>query len=111
MTSADMDSRAAGVLENQDNAAVVAAGENNAPVATPPLENASLAAVEQAQQRGNQTNAPVANVPVVIQAGLGRLICEQCGADVPRRTYNQRFCCTPCRMAFHGRTEQRENTH
>ncbi|TAK94304.1 hypothetical protein EPO05_06505 [Patescibacteria group bacterium] len=90
------------MLENQDNAPVITAGENNVPVATPPLVNASLEAVTQAQQSGNEPNAPVANVPVVIQAGLGRLICEYCGADVPRRTYNQRFCCTPCRMAFHG---------
>lgn len=34
----------------------------------------------------------------VRQATLGRLICEQCGIDTERKTHNQRFCCTDCRV-------------
>jgi hypothetical protein len=34
----------------------------------------------------------------ITQAGLGRLICEQCGIDTQRKTFNQRFCCTDCRV-------------
>jgi hypothetical protein len=50
---------------------------------------------------------PLANVK---QAGLGRLICECCNKDVPRKTFNQRFCCTECRMKSWEQTHNKKLT-
>jgi len=75
-----MESRAAGVQTVQDD---------NAPVATHPLPV--------------ENTASEANAPVVIQAGLGELVCEYCLAVVPRHTSNQRFCCDDHRNAYHTR--------
>lgn len=64
------------------------------------LEIIGLALIAQATANKRIQNY---NAPVIIQAGLGRLICEFCGADVARRTATQRFCCTPHRLAWHAR--------
>lgn len=48
-------------------------------------------------------NAPVGSEKSTVkQAGLGFIICEQCGKEAPKKIYNQRFCCTECRLAWHG---------
>jgi hypothetical protein len=47
----------------------------------------------------SERNAPVS---IVKQAKLGRLICEQCKADVEKKTFNQRFCCSDCRITYHN---------
>ncbi len=91
-----MDSRAVSV-ENQENNAPVATQPYNAPVGDEEMQTA------QSVTGDNEAyNYQANNAPVVIQAGLGRLICEHCGANVERKTFNQRFCSTQCRMAYHG---------
>jgi hypothetical protein len=44
------------------------------------------------------TKQKESSVKEIRQATLGRLICEQCGIDTARKTHNQRFCCTDCRV-------------
>lgn len=51
------------------------------------------------KQVASALHNPNALVKTVInQATMGRLICEYCNVDVPRKTHNQRFCCENCRI-------------
>jgi len=50
-------------------------------------------------------HAPVASENTTVkQAGLGMIICEYCGIETQKKIYNQRFCCTEHRLAWHGYT-------
>lgn len=31
----------------------------------------------------------------------GHFLCDNCGKEKKRMVWNQRFCCTPCRLKFH----------
>jgi hypothetical protein len=59
----------------------------NAPVITTPLSN------EEKQAENHSHNSLQ-----VKQSPFGFLICEQCGKEEPRKTHNQRFCCSECRI-------------
>lgn len=66
----------------------------NAPVNTQPYNAPVVNLAKTSENSGNPA--------ILKQAGLGNIICEQCGKEAAKRIYNQRFCCTPCRLKFHG---------
>lgn len=76
--------------------------------------NATVAS-ENSDNTGKNAHAPVYTQPLhatvecentgkteIKQAGLGMIICEQCGIETQKKIYNQRFCSTECRLAWHG---------
>jgi hypothetical protein len=60
-----------------------------------PVVNLTKTAVNNADN-ANSLTTPF-NDPVR-QVGLGRLICEECGVNVIKKAWNQRFCSTECRV-------------
>jgi hypothetical protein len=68
----------------------VPVGKNAVKLDTPAFESVKTADI---------SDGPVMTYPSekIKQAGLGRLICECCGIETQRKTYNQRFCCEDCR--------------
>lgn len=66
---------------------------NNANSLTTPL---NVPVMDDSKPATKQTESSFKEIR---QATLGRLICEQCGTDTERKTHNQRFCCTDCRVA------------
>jgi hypothetical protein len=70
--------------------------------------NYSNASVAKPLQTGNASVAK----PIIKQANLGQLICENCNANVLKKRINQRFCCDDCRSAYwkktHGKTFRKD---